>query len=65
MDVIPGQPNTFQLVPTKAGTFAGKCAELCGQDHARMLFNVDVVPPEQYDLRIAELKERNDAGSAQ
>jgi cytochrome c oxidase subunit II len=65
MDVIPGQPNTFQLVPTKVATFAGKCAELCGQDHARMLFNVDVVPPAEYDQRIAELKERNDAGSAQ
>jgi cytochrome c oxidase subunit 2 len=65
MDVIPGQPNTFELVPTQTGTFEGKCAELCGQDHARMLFNVDVVSPAEYDQRIAELKERNDAGSAQ
>ena len=30
MDVIPGQPNTFEIVPTKQGTFVGKCAELCG-----------------------------------
>ena len=65
MDVIPGQPNTFEIVPTKEGSFDGRCAELCGQDHARMLFNVDVVPPAEYDQRIAELKERNDAGSAQ
>jgi len=65
MDVIPGQPNTFEIVPTKQGNFAGKCAELCGQDHARMLFNVDVVSPSEYDQRVAELKERNDAGSAQ
>ena len=65
MDVIPGQPNTFQLVPTKTGTFAGKCAELCGQDHARMLFNVEVVPPGDYQQAVSELKTRNDNGSAQ
>ena len=45
MDVIPGQPNTVRDHADQAsGTFAGKCAELCGQDHARMLFNVKVVP---------------------
>jgi cytochrome c oxidase subunit II len=65
MDVIPGQPNTFEIVPTKQGTFAGKCAELCGQDHARMLFNVDIVSPDEYQQRISDLKARNDNGSAQ
>jgi cytochrome c oxidase subunit 2 len=65
MDVIPGQPNTFEIVPTKTGTFVGKCAELCGQDHARMLFNVEVVPPGDYQQAISELKTRNDNGSAQ
>jgi cytochrome c oxidase subunit II len=65
MDVIPGQPNTFEIVPTKQGTFVGKCAELCGQDHARMLFNVEVVPPGDYQQAISELKTRNDNGSAQ
>jgi cytochrome c oxidase subunit II len=65
MDVIPGQPNTFEIVPTKTGSFVGKCAELCGQDHARMLFNVEVVPPGDYQQAISELKTRNDNGSAQ
>ena len=40
MDVIPGKTNVFELTPDKVGTYAGKCAELCGVDHARMLFNV-------------------------
>ena len=31
--------------PTATGTFAGKCAELCGVYHSRMLFNVKVVSP--------------------
>ena len=65
LDVIPGQRNTFEITPTKQGEFKGKCAELCGQDHARMLFNVEVVPPEKFDTRIADLKARNDSGSAQ
>lgn len=65
MDVIPGQPNTFELTPTKTGTFAGKCAELCGQDHARMLFNVRVVEPDQFRSAVAALKQRNEQGSAQ
>ena len=65
MDVIPGQPNTFEITPTKQGSFKGKCAELCGQDHARMLFNVDVVSPSEFDTYVADLKQRNEAGSAQ
>lgn len=65
MDVIPGRPNTFEIVPEQQGTFKGKCAELCGQDHARMLFNVRVVSPEEYDTYVADLKARNDEGRQQ
>ena len=36
--------------------FAGKCAELCGTDHSRMLFNVHVVSQAEYDQHIADLK---------
>ena len=43
MDIVPGAINRFELTPDRVGTFVGKCAELCGQDHARMLFNVKVV----------------------
>jgi cytochrome c oxidase subunit 2 len=60
MDVIPGRTNKFQIVPEKVGHYAGKCAELCGVDHSRMLFNVDIVEPAQYDKYLADLK----AGSA-
>ena len=56
MDVIPGHPNTFEIVPKQLGTFAGRCAELCGQDHSRMLFNVHVVPPTEFEAYVADLK---------
>ena len=65
MDVIPGRTNTFEITPTKLGTFKGKCAELCGQDHARMLFNVQVVPPADYDTYVSDLQTRLAQGSAQ
>ncbi|BFO20829.1 hypothetical protein SHKM778_72170 [Streptomyces sp. KM77-8] len=44
-DVIPGHTNAFEVTPSREGTFLGKCAELCGVDHSRMLFNVKVVSP--------------------
>ena len=63
MDVIPGRHNTFQATPNKLGTYAGKCAELCGVDHSRMLFNVKVVSRAEYDAHIAELKAKGQTGA--
>ena len=62
LDVIPGQQNEFEVTPNQEGTFAGKCAELCGTDHSQMLFNVNVVPRAEYDAHIAELKANGQSG---
>jgi cytochrome c oxidase subunit 2 len=62
MDVIPGKTNVFELTPDKVGTYDGKCAELCGVDHSRMLFTVKVVERAEYDAYIAELKARGQSG---
>ena len=64
MDVIPGRENSFSFTPTREGTFAGKCAELCGTYHSRMLFNVDVVSREEYDDHLRELEEQGNVGVA-
>ncbi|MEU2180394.1 aa3-type cytochrome oxidase subunit II [Streptomyces thermolilacinus] len=61
-DVIPGHTNAFEVTPTKEGTFLGKCAELCGVDHSRMLFNVKVVSPERYQQHLKELAEKGQTG---
>ena len=63
LDVIPGRVNRFQVTPTKEGEFFGKCAELCGVDHARMLFDVRIVSPQEYDQHIAALKSAGQTGS--
>ncbi|SEN70768.1 aa3-type cytochrome oxidase subunit II [Actinacidiphila rubida] len=62
MDVIPGHTNVFQVTPDKLGIFKGKCAELCGQDHSRMLFNVKVVTPAQYQQHLKDLARAGQTG---
>ena len=47
-DVIPGHPNDFYMTPNMLGTYPGKCAELCGLYHSRMLFTVKIVTPAQF-----------------
>jgi cytochrome c oxidase subunit II len=60
MDVIPGRVNSWTMTPTREGTYDGKCAELCGTYHSRMLFNVKVVSREEF---AAQLKKLQDAGN--
>jgi len=59
MDVMPGQENHFQVTPKTEGWYDGKCYELCGVYHSRMLFRVHVVSEAEY----AEyLRQQYDAG---
>jgi cytochrome c oxidase subunit II len=57
MDVIPGRENSYRITPTEVGDYRGKCYELCGVYHSRMLFNVKVVSREDFD---AYLQQRED-----
>jgi cytochrome c oxidase subunit 2 len=59
MDVIPGRVNHYEVTPTTVGTYRGKCYELCGAYHSRMLFNVRVVTPKEFD---DYLKQQETAG---
>lgn len=62
MDVIPGQTNSFEVTPDHLGTYRGKCAELCGVDHSRMLFNVKIVKPKQYEQHLKDLAKMGQSG---
>jgi cytochrome c oxidase subunit 2 len=55
MDVIPGRVNKLQVTPTVEGTYPGKCYELCGVYHSRMLFTVEVVSQDEYAAYLEEL----------
>ncbi|MHA3683059.1 aa3-type cytochrome oxidase subunit II [Leucobacter sp. HY1910] len=61
-DMIPGQTNYMSITPEKTGTFMGKCAELCGEYHSMMLFEVRVVEQAEYDAYVAELREAGNTG---
>ena len=57
MDVVPGRDNKFQVTPTEiGGPYAGKCYELCGTYHSRMLFQVKVVSQDDYQSYIQRLE---------
>lgn len=62
MDVIPGRTNEFQVTPTQLGAFKGKCAELCGVNHSRMLFEVKVVTPEEFAQHQVDLRAHGQVG---
>ena len=61
-DALPGKTNHEYFTPTKIGDYNGKCAELCGEFHSMMLFNVKVVSQSDYDQHIAELKAAGQVG---
>lgn len=56
-DMIPAKTNYMYFIPEQEGTFRGKCAELCGEYHADMLFEVKVVSQAEYDAHLATLPE--------
>jgi cytochrome c oxidase subunit 2 len=62
MDMIPGRSNTWQVIPLREGYYAGKCAELCGEYHSGMLFQVAVVSEEEYEAKMDELREQGNVG---
>ena len=62
-DVIPGRDGSFSMTPTVAGDFDGRCAELCGYQHSRMLFNVHVTSQEEFDQHMADLADRGQTGT--
>jgi len=64
MDVVPGRAseNHFTFTPDRTGTYDGRCAELCGVYHSRMLFNVNVTDQASFDAHLAELKAAKNVG---
>ena len=61
-DMYIGKDNTWSFTPTRVGEYDGKCAELCGQYHSMMLFNVKVVEQAEYDAYLEELEAEGNTG---
>jgi cytochrome c oxidase subunit II len=61
-DMYQGRQNYWSFTPTREGEYAGKCAELCGEYHSAMLFNVRVVSESEYENYLASLRADGQTG---
>ena len=61
-DMYIGRDNSWSFTPTREGEYAGKCAELCGEYHSMMLFNVKVVSEEEYEDYLESLRAAGQTG---
>ena len=61
-DMYIGKDNYWSFTPTREGTYAGKCAELCGEYHSAMLFNVEVVSEDEYEDYLESLRDAGQTG---
>jgi len=64
MDAIPGRINTLRFVPQSTGDFEGKCAELCGVQHAFMPTTVTVLEQGDYESALAAQQDQLALGKA-
>ena len=61
IDAIPGRTTYMTVKPTKVGAYETdqayrvQCTELCGLDHAKMLFPIRVVSESEYESWLAGL----------
>lgn len=52
-DLLPRQSTRMQLYTDNPGVYDGQCAELCGVQHARMMFKVIAQPRDEFDQWVA------------
>jgi cytochrome c oxidase subunit 2 len=57
VDTVPGVTNHLWLEADEAGTYKGKCAELCGPSHALMDFKLIALERPEYDAWVASMQE--------
>ena len=61
--MLPGVTNHMYFeTGSEEGILRGKCAELCGDYHSLMLFNVELVSPAEYDAYLESLEAEGNVG---
>lgn len=67
-DLIPGHRNETWLRADRAGVWKARCAEFCGHQHAKMMFDVVAEPPasfnQWYVSQLASAAPPADSGAA-
>jgi cytochrome c oxidase subunit 2 len=62
IDAVPGIDTHYRITPTRRGEYPVVCAELCGLGHSTMRQTAHVVTRDEFDLRLAELREQAAGG---
>lgn len=64
IDAIPGRVNETWFEAQSVGIFSGRCAELCGLQHADMLAEVEVKPAAEFAAWLDRREREQDAGTS-
>ncbi len=64
IDAIPGRRNHTSFTAETPGVYVGRCAELCGVQHAAMLDSVEVMPKAIFDTWLANRARNQAAGTS-
>ncbi len=56
VDAVPGYTNTMWLTIDEPGIYTGNCAEFCGEDHAKMIIEIEAMEPTDFIMWLAEAK---------
>jgi len=57
MDAVPGRTNRMRLQADQPGLLRGLCAEFCGEGHAVMRFDVQVIAAEDWPAALLDVAE--------
>ena len=64
IDAIPGRLNHTWFTATKPGVYTGRCAELCGVQHAVMLMSVEAMPRAEFEQWEQQRASEQQSGTA-
>ncbi len=64
IDAIPGRLNHTGFTAANAGTYVGRCAELCGIQHTAMFASVHVLPKAAFDAWLNQRERQQAAGTS-
>ncbi len=53
LDMVPGRVNRLRVQAKEPGIFRGQCAEYCGAQHAKMMFDVQALSPDDFQAWMA------------
>ncbi|WP_435345577.1 cytochrome c oxidase subunit II [Haloarchaeobius sp. HRN-SO-5] len=59
-DAVPGRHNYIMTEGTEPGVYQGYCAEFCGTGHSGMMFEVEIMPQDEYEAWLADQCESAD-----